>query len=172
MIEDEKLAVDESRRVAQHEAIKGTVREEVHSEIARKADRLDPVERAEADQMAEELKHKAVHEVRETETEIERARGVARVSQVIDYIFYVIYGIIALEIVLELIGARESNGFKNFIDTIASPFLAPFRGLVADPASGAMQLRLSYIVALAVYLLLHLAINGLLRMIAHRKTAV
>ncbi|HJQ71742.1 MAG TPA: YggT family protein [Blastocatellia bacterium] len=172
MVEDEKLAIDESRRVAQHEAIKGTVREEVHSEIARKADRLDPVERAEADQVAEELKHKAVHEVRETETEIDRARGVARVSQVIDYIFYLIYGIIGLEIILELIGARESNGFKNFIDTIASPLLAPFRGLVADPARGAMQLRLSYIVALAVYLLLHLAINGLLRMIAHRKTTV
>ena len=83
-----------------------------------------------------------------------------------------LYGIIALEIILELIGARESNGFKNFVDTIASPFLAPFRGLVADPSSGAMQLRLSYIVALAVYLLVHLAINGLLRLFAHRKTAV
>lgn len=172
MIEDEKLAVDESRRVAQHEAIKGTVREEVHSEIARKADRLDPVEKVETDQVAGELRSKAVHEVRETENEIQRARGVARVSQVIDYIFYVIYGIIALEIILELIGARESNGFKNFIDTIASPFLAPFRGLIADPARGAMQLKLSYIVALAVYLLLHLAINGLLRLLAHRKTAV
>jgi uncharacterized protein YggT (Ycf19 family) len=172
MVEDEKLTIDESRKIAQHEAVKGAVREEVHSEIARDANRLDPAERAQASQVAEDLKHKAVNEVVETETEIERARGVARVSQVVDYIFYLIYGIIGLEIILELIGARESNAFKNFIDTLASPLLAPFRGLVDDPSSGGMQLRLSYIVALIVYLLLHLAINGLLRLLAHRRTVV
>jgi uncharacterized protein YggT (Ycf19 family) len=172
MVEDEKLAVDESRKIAQHEAVKGAVREEVHSEIARDANRLDARERAQASAVAEEFKHKAVREVVETETEIERARGVARVSQFVDYIFYLIYGIIGLEIILELIGARESNGFKNFIDTLASPLLAPFRGLVDDPSSGGMQFRLSYIVALIVYLLLHLAVNGLLRLLAHRRTVV
>src|SRR6058998_871537 len=97
---------------------------------------------------------------------------VTRVSQVIDYIFYLIYGIITLEIVLELLGARESNGFKNLIDTLAAPLVAPFRGLFADPTRGQFQLRLSYIAALIVYLLLHLAINGLLRLLAHRKTAI
>jgi hypothetical protein len=41
-----------------------------------------------------------------------------------------------------------------------------------DPASGRFQLRLSYLIALVVYLLLHLAINGLLRLLAHKKTAL
>jgi uncharacterized protein YggT (Ycf19 family) len=172
MLEDEKLAIDESRKIAQHEAVKGAVREEVHSEIARKADRLDPAERAQTDVVAERFKEKAVREVVETEADIDRARGAARVSQVIDYIFYFIYGLIGLMIILDLIGARRANAFYSFISTITGPLLAPFRGLVDDPANENMRFRLSYIVALIVYLLVHLAVNGLLRLIAHRKTAV
>lgn len=171
MVEDEKLVIDESRKVAQHEAIKGTVREEVHSEIARDVS-LNSADRADTAAIADHLKRKSVAEVVDTEAEIDRARGVARISQVVDYIFYLIYGIIGLEIILELIGARDSNGFKRFIDTLASPLLAPFRGLVDDPGSGAARFRLSYIVALIVYLLLHLAVNGLLRLLAHRRTVV
>jgi hypothetical protein len=41
-----------------------------------------------------------------------------------------------------------------------------------DPAAGGFQLMLSYLVALAAYVLLHLAVNGLLRIFAQRKTAV
>jgi hypothetical protein len=41
-----------------------------------------------------------------------------------------------------------------------------------DPAVGSFQFMLSYVVALAVYGLLHLAINGLLRLMAERKTTV
>ena len=172
MLEDEKLTIDESRKIAQHEAIKGAVRDEVHQEIARKADRLDSTERAEAGQVAEQFKQKAVREVVETESEIERARGAARVSQVVDYIFYFIYGLIGLMIILDLIGANRSNGFYRAISAVTSPLLAPFRGLVDDPASQNIRFRLSYIVALIVYLLLHLAVNGLLRLVAHRRTTV
>ena len=50
--------------------------------------------------------------------------------------------------------------------------LAPFRGLIDDPSAAQMRFRLSYLVALIAYFLLHLAINGLLRMIAHRRTSV
>ena len=172
MLEDEKLAIDESRKVAQHEAIKGTVRDEVHAEIARKADRLDASERAQADAVAGRFKERAVDEVVETEREIDRARGAARVSQVVDYIFYFIYGLIGLMIILDLIGARHTNAFYSFISTITGPLLAPFRGLVDDPSNNNIRFRLSYIVALIVYLLIHLAVNGLLRLIAHRKTVV
>jgi uncharacterized protein YggT (Ycf19 family) len=94
------------------------------------------------------------------------------VSQIVDYVFYVIYGIVGLEIILELLGARESAGFKKFVDALAAPLLAPFEGLMPDPQAGPFRLMLSYITALVVYLLLHLAVNGLLRMFAHRKVAV
>lgn len=172
MLEDEKLAVDESNRVAHHEAMKGAVRSEVHEHIAARAERLDTVERAQTDAVADEFRHKAVAEVVETEAEIERARGVARISQVVDYLFYLIYAFIGLMILLDLLGANRSAGFYRFVSGITAPLLAPFRGLVDDPAAAQVRFRLSYIVALIAYILLHLAVNGLLRLIAHRRTTV
>ena len=172
MLEDEKLVIDESSRVAHHEAMKGAVRGEVHERIAARAERLDPAERAQADAVADEFRHKAVTEVIETEAEIERARGVARISQVVDYLFYLIYAFIGLMILLDLLGANRSAGFYRFVSNITAPLLAPFRGLVDDPAAAQVRFRLSYIVALIAYIMLHLAINGLLRLIAHRRTTV
>ena len=75
-------------------------------------------------------------EVVDTEVEIQRSRGVARVSQFIDYIFYLIYGIISLEIILDLLGARQANTFREIVDTLAAPFLVPFVGLMNDPIIG------------------------------------
>ena len=122
--------------------------------------------------MAASLKRKAVREVAATEWELERGQAAARVSQVVDYMFYVVYGIIGVEIVLDAIGARQSACFKQFVDAIASPFLAPFRGLMPTPGIGSFRLMLSYIVAIGMYVLLHMAVNGLLRLLVHRKTAV
>ena len=95
-----------------------------------------------------------------------------RVSQVGDYVFFVIYGLIGLEIVLQLLGARHASGFKRLLDTVTWPLLGLFRGLMPDPAVGSMQLMLSYIVALVVYILLHMALNGLLRLFAQRKSSI
>jgi len=172
VLEDEQLAVDESERLSEHEAIKKDARSGVRAEIARNADQLDSSDKAHAAGIGEHLKKKAMSEVVETEAELERSKGAARISQVIDYIFYLIYGLIGLEIILDLLGARESNAFNRFIEHLSSPLLAPFRGLMSDPATGRFQLKLSYIFALIVYILLHLAINGLLRLVAHRKVAI
>jgi len=172
MKDDEKLAADEARRIAQHESVKGEVREKVHAEITRKTDERSPGDQANADALAESLKRKAVREVATTEAELDRGQAAARASQIVDFLFYVVYGIIGLEIVLDAIGARQSAGFKQFIDTMATPFLAPFKGLLPNPGVGSFRLMLSYIVALAVYVLLHMAVNGLLRLFVHRKTVV
>lgn len=171
---DQNLAVDEAQRITQHESVKGEVRKKVHSEIARQADHVDAAESGNAEVLADSLKRKAVAEVRSTEQELDRGRSVARGSQFVDYAFYLIYGVIGLAIVLELMGARNSAGFKQFIDAITLPFLLPFRGLVRDPALGGSgsQVMFSYVVALGVYILLHLAVTGLLRLFVHRKTAV
>ena len=175
MLEDEKLAIDESERTARHQSIKGEVRREMQGEISRsaqEAQQTDGRHQAEAAAIGDKFREKAIDEVVGVEAEIDRGRSAARVSQIVDYIFYVIYGLIGLEILLELLGARETNTFKNFIDAVTTPFLLPFKTLMPDPASGRFQLRISYIVALFVYVLLHLAINGRLRMFAHRKTVV
>jgi uncharacterized protein YggT (Ycf19 family) len=172
MKDEQKLATDEARRIAQHESVKGEIREKVHADIARRTDERSPADQADADALAESLKRKAVREVASTESELDRGQAAARASQVVDYLFYIVYGIIGLEIVLDAIGARQSAGFKQFIDAIATPFLAPFKGLMPTPGVGSFRLMLSYVVALAVYVLLHMAVNGLFRLMVHRKTVV
>ncbi len=171
---DDKLAADEARRSVQHETVKAQVEGEVQSEIANQASQpatRDKPERIQ--QVAGEFRSKAVDEVVSTEREVERGRGAARVSQVVDYIFYVIYGLLGMRFLLALLAARSTAGFVQFIVTVTNPFYAPFRGIVASPSTDqGHTLLLPIVVAIIAYVLLHLAINGLLRMLAHRKTAI
>ena len=172
MNDDDKLAADEARKLEQHEDVKGEVREQVHDDIARKAAVARPAESASEDVLARQMKQNAVREVADTENAIDRARTVTRISQVIDYVFFLIYAIITMEIVLEALGAREGAGFKQFVDTLAGPLVAPFEGLMSDPAMGEFRLMLSYVFALIAYFLLHLAVKKLLRLFVQQKTAV
>ncbi|MFN2577756.1 MAG: hypothetical protein ABR607_08710 [Pyrinomonadaceae bacterium] len=170
---DDKLAMEEARRAGQHSSVKSQVEGEVQAEIAGSAAAAPPAESRQIDQVATEFRAKAVNEVVETEREVERARGVARVSQVIDYLFYVLYALLGLRFLLALLAARSDAGFVRFIVGVTSPFYEPFRGIVASPRTdGGHTLMLPLIIAFIVYVLLHLGINGLLRIIAHRKTAV
>jgi uncharacterized protein YggT (Ycf19 family) len=171
-METHNLAEDEARRITQHEAIKGKLGEDVHERIAQKAATASPAEQAEVESVAAGLKHRATAEVAETESELGRARRMTRVSQVVDYAFYVIYGLIGLEIVLELFGARQASVFKRFLDAVTLPVLGPFRGLIHDPGVGSLRLMLSYVAALGVYVLLHWALNGFLRLFAQRKSSI
>ena len=165
------LRKDEDRRTDQHETVKEQLRDEVHDEIKRESDTTDQ-EKAEIQSVAHELKHKAIKEVATTEGEISRGRQMARVSQVINYLFGIIYGLLGLLIALELMGARQSSGFKQFIDAVTAPLITPFKGLLPTPSAGNSQLMLSYIIGVAVYGLVHLALRGLLRVMAERQTAV
>ena len=172
-MEDNKLAADEARREVQHEAVKAEVEGDVNAEIAARAERTTPAEAKKMEQVAGEFRGKALDEVVETEREVERARGMARVSQVVDYIFYLIYALLALRLLLALMAARSSAGFVQFIRTVTDPLYAPFRGIVASPSvEGGYTLALPIVIAIIVYALLHAGINGLLRLFAHRKTEI
>lgn len=172
MTDEGMLTGDQSQRMARYEAVKGKVQQDVNAEIAGAADHFEEHEHEKAAAVGGQLKRKALDDVANTDAELERARTVARVSQVIDYLFYLVYGLISLQIILDLLGARRGNGFRSFIDTLCAPFLAPFSSLMPSVGNGTFQLRLSYVFALIVYLLLHMAINGLLRLLAHRKTEI
>jgi uncharacterized protein YggT (Ycf19 family) len=170
---DDKLAMDEARRAEQHGAVKSQVEGEVQAEIADRAAQAPPAEGQKIDQVAGEFRAKAVNEVVQTEREVGRARGVARISQVIDYLFFVLYALLAMRFLLALLAARSSAGFVQFIVTVTNPFYQPFRGIVSSPSTGdGHTLMVPLVIAIIVYILLHLGINGLLRMFAHRKTAV
>jgi uncharacterized protein YggT (Ycf19 family) len=170
---DDKLAAEEAQRAADYEAIKSNVKADVAADIYAEAARPVPTQSARVEEVADGLRRTAVTEVVETEREVQRARSVARVSQVVDYIFFLIYGLLTIRLLLELFAARESAGFFKFIKMLTDPFYAPFRGLVPSPSTAeGFTLALPVVVAIVVYMLLHLAINGLLRMFAHRKTEV
>ena len=166
------LADDEARRRAQHEQVKARLEGDVHERIARESKAATPTEQAEVRSVAADLKHHAASEVAQAEHELQVGRGAARVSQIVDYLFYLVYGVIGLEIVLELFGARQASGFKRMLDAVSYPFLAPFKGLMADPSVGSMQLMVSYIVGLIVWMLLHMAVKGLLRVVGQRRATI
>jgi hypothetical protein len=171
---DDKLALEEARRATQHEAVKSQVEGEVQADISNRAARTTvPDESRRIDQVAGDFREKAVDEVVDTEREVQRSRGLARISQVVDYIFYLIYALLGMRFLLALMAARSSAGFVQFIVAITNPFYAPFRGIVASPSTDqGHTLLLPIVVAIIAYVILHLAINGLLRMFAHRKTAI
>lgn len=174
LMDDEKLASEEARRSVQHQSVKAQVEGEVNAEIADRASQSPPPgESQRIDQVAGEFRSRAVDEVVETEREVGRSRGLARVSQVIDYVFYLIYGLLLMRFLLALLAAKSSAGFVQFIVAVTNPFYAPFKGIVDSPtAQGGHTLKLPLMIALIAYILLHLAINGLLRMFAHRKTQI
>jgi len=170
---DDKLALEEARRAEQHEAVKSQVENNVQAEINdRAAQSPAPNESQKINQVAGEFRSKAVDEVIDTEREVQRSRGLARVSQVVDYIFYVIYALLGMRFLLALLAARSTAGFVRFIVAVSSPFYEPFRGIVASPSEQGHTLLLPVVVAIIAYVIAHLLITGLLRMFAHRKTAI
>ncbi|CAN5317075.1 hypothetical protein BH10ACI1_BH10ACI1_28360 [soil metagenome] len=169
---DNKLAVEEAQRSANYEAIKTNVKADVGSEIVSRVDHATASEAAQAEQMAGNMRQKAISEIAETDREVERGRAMARVSQIVDYVFFLIYGSLAIRLLLELFAARENAGFVKFIKSITGIFYAPFAGIVPSPSKDGFTLALPIIVAIIVYMILHLAINGLLKIFAERKTAI
>ena len=170
---DNKLAIEEAQRTANYEDIKSSVKSDVGAEIASRADRATASEAAQAENMAGNMRQKAIDEIAETDREVERGRAMARVSQIVDYIFFLIYGSLAIRLLLELFAARENAGFVKFIKSITGIFYAPFAGIVPSPTTKeGVTLALPIIVAIIAYMVLHLAINGLLKIFGERKTTI
>jgi len=169
---DDKLLQDEMQRANNYEAVKSEVKSEVGAEIASQANQSG-AESGRINNLAGGMRQRAVDEVVETQNEVDRGRFLARVSQIVDFIFYVIYSLLTIRLVLALFAARQSAGFVQFINSITEPLYAPFRGIVPSPSvEGGFTLALPIVIALIVYLLLHLGINSLLRIFAHRKTEI
>ena len=169
----EVLASEEARREAQHRSVKSKVEGDVNAELAARADHTTPTEAKKLEQVAGDFRGKAIDNVVSTDREVDRARSMARVSQIVDYLFYLAYAMLAIRLLLALVAARSSAGFVQFVRAVTDPLYAPFRGIVASPSvEGGYTLALPIVIALIVYALLHVGINGFLRLIANRKTAI
>lgn len=153
--------------------MKSRVERDVNADIQHRAGTGGAGEAEKLAQVADHLRGGAIDEVTGKDREVSVARSLARGSGVIDYVFFLIYGLLAVRLVLAMVGARSGNGFVRLIQAVTDPLYSMFRGIVPSPSlEGGFTLALPIIVAIIAYALLHMAINGLLRTIAHRKTTI
>ena len=168
------VANDAARRGAQHDDVKANIEGDVNAEIQAQASRgPGPAEAHQIEQAAGTFRKHAVNEVIDSEKEVRRGRGAARLAQFIDYAFFLIYALLAIRFVLSLMAAKSSAGFVKFIVTVTDPFYAPFENIVSSPkSSDGHTLLLPMLVAMGAYLVLHMAIKGLLRLVATRTSEI
>ncbi len=172
-MKDDTVAEDEARLATSREAVKTKVESRVNAEISGQAGAASTEGQARVVEVAAQLRDKAIDETVRSERAVGQARTAARGSQFLDYAFYVVYSLLGIRLVLALIGARSGNGFVQFINAVTGPFYAPFKGIVSSPtAEGGFTLAVPILIAIVVYMILHAAINGLLRMVGSRKTAI
>lgn len=153
------------------ETAREDVVDDVHANLADRAYEVrDPSEPRRLNQAAAAIRERAVDEAIESERAVDRTRGLARVSQFIDYAFFLLYALLSARFILVLIGARASSGFFKLIATVTDPFFSPFRDIVASPEVGPGHFAMPVLVALFAYMVLHFAINRLMRTITRRKT--
>jgi hypothetical protein len=137
------------------------------------ADRRAYTEAAEIDRVAAEMREKAVVDVVRTEREVERARTMARVSQVVDYAFFIVYALLGVRLLMPLLAARPDAGFVQWINAVSAPLYAPFGGIFPSLAlEGGYVIAVSVAFAIAIYAVAHALVRGLLRMVAHRRTVI
>jgi YggT family protein len=96
----------------------------------------------------------------------QRRHIIGRVTLGVDYLFYLLYGLLAVRFLLSLLGAREGAGFVQFVTGMTAPFYAPFEGIVVRPPVNGGFIDFPLMIAVLAYALLHIAIRGLLRLIA------
>lgn len=171
-MDQSKLVADEARRVAHHDSMKSQVDDDVNAKIAERTEHTTSAEAKEMDKVAGQFRGKAIDEVAGKDREVRRARVLARISQVIDYAFFVLYGLLGIRLVLTLIGARTSVGFVRVIRAVTDPFYSMFNGIVDSPSAGGFTLGVPIIIAIVIYAMIHFGITRLLRLVAHRKTEI
>jgi uncharacterized protein YggT (Ycf19 family) len=90
-----------------------------------------------------------------------------RIAQALDFLFGLLYTLLAIRLLLELIRARRGAGFVEFIAALTDFFYAPFRGIVAsDTIDGSHPIVWPIVIAIVAYMLLHGVIRRLLSIAA------
>lgn len=169
---DSKGVQDENRRLEPLDSGKAQVAGEIKAELAEQVEVGPPADVQEIEPMAGQFRNQALNEMLDTEFEVVLSRNISRISQGLNYLFCIIYGLLGVRFLLALVETRSGDGFVHFIHAITDPLYAPFRGILDSPSVIRFTLVLPILVALIVYMLLHAGANGFLRFLAHRKTEI
>ena len=78
--------------------------------------------------------------------------SIARVVNIVYYLFGVVEVILVIRVLLHLVAANSANAFASLIDTISYPFVVLFATLVQNPVLGTNSvLEITTIVAMVVW---------------------
>ena len=110
--------------------------------------------------------------VTEAVDNVEARRSTANwITGLVYFLFGLIEIAIALRILLKLLAANPNAGFSQFIYGVTGPFVAPFAGIIGQPAaSNGSVFELSSVLALIIYLLLSWIIAKLLQLLIDRPS--
>ena len=111
--------------------------------------------------------------VMETVDNVEARRSTANwITGLIYFLFGLIEIAIALRILLKLLAADPNAGFSRFIYGVTGPFVAPFAGIIGEPAaSNGSVFELSSVLALIIYLLLSWIVAKLVQLLIDRPAS-
>ena len=169
----QRMPSDEDRLVAEHESTKAAVERDLTSNVALKAETEVHKDQAQIDEMASKVKDKAVAEVRDAESIAYRRKKLARVVQVIDFVFTVIYVLLGTRLLLNMMAANSEAGFVQLIRSLTEPFFAMFKGIVASPtAEGGYVFALPILIAIGAWALLHWLVRSIAKLIAYRRSDI
>lgn len=132
-------------------------------------DRRTAAERRIAQLQVDEERRVSERRLAKHESLARRRYAIDRVTHFVDYLFYLLYGVLAIRFLLALLGARETAGFVQFIRSLTWPFYVPFARIVPRPAVDGGIADLPAAIAILAYIVLHVAVRGLLRVIAARR---
>jgi YggT family protein len=100
------------------------------------------------------------------------SRGASPLATWVNVIYLVlaiIDGLIAIRFVLKLLAANPQAGFARLIDGGTAPLVAPFVGLLGNPASSAgNQFEVTSLAAMAVYALAAWLLTRIARLVFNR----
>lgn len=95
--------------------------------------------------------------------------SVARIINIVNYLFGAVEVVLLLRFVLHLIGANADNGFANFIYLLSSPFVVLFQNLVQNPAlSATSTLEITTIIAIIVWAIVAWLVGRLMWLVMSR----
>ena len=102
-----------------------------------------------------ELQHNQDMNIQENERSITAANqnsSIARIVNIVYFLFGVLELLLAVRVVLHLIGVNADNGFANFIYVLSGPFVALFASLLKNPAlSTTAVLEITTLIGMIVY---------------------
>lgn len=95
--------------------------------------------------------------------------SVARIVNIIYFLFGALELLLLMRVILHLIGANAENGFASLIDGLSAPFVALFASLLQNPVlGGASVLEITTLIAMLVWAIVAWLVGRLVWLVMSR----